>query len=128
MSILQREAELEEIVRLVGLDALSPENRLLMDTAKSIREDYLHQNAFHEVDTYTSSKKSYLMLKVILYFYHEALRYIKTHNIIVKDIIGLKVKEKIARMKYIAEKDINEIEKLKDQIDNELKELSKQYE
>jgi len=68
MSILQREAELEEIVRLVGLDALSPENRLLMDTAKSIREDYLHQNAFHEVDTYTSYKKIVFNVKVIYIF------------------------------------------------------------
>jgi len=90
MSILQREAELEEIVRLVGLDALSPENRLLMDTAKSIREDYLHQNAFHEIDTYTSSRKSKYMLEVILYFHDEAMKYLK-QNIPVKEIIALDV-------------------------------------
>jgi len=70
MRILQEEAELEEIVRLVGVDALSPSDRLTLEAAKSIREDYLHQNAFHEVDTYTSLNKQYRMLKLILGFYY----------------------------------------------------------
>lgn len=126
MAVLQREAELEEIVRLVGLDALSPENRLLMDTAKSIREDYLHQNAFHEIDTYTSSKKSKYMIEIILYFHDEAIKYLK-QNIPVKEIIALDVKEKIARMKYIEEKDVDKILDIKKEIDKQLKELASKY-
>ncbi len=61
MTLLQEEAELEEIVKMVGMDALSPSDRLKMEAARSIREDFLHQNSFHEVDTYTSLKKQYMM-------------------------------------------------------------------
>jgi V/A-type H+-transporting ATPase subunit A len=71
MRVLQEEAELEEIVRLVGVDALSSAERLTLEAAKSIREDYLHQNAFHEVDTYTSLRKQYRMLKLIMAFYYK---------------------------------------------------------
>ncbi|HDH63282.1 MAG TPA: V-type ATP synthase subunit A, partial [Firmicutes bacterium] len=73
MELLEREAELEEIVRLVGIDALSPKDRLVLEGAKSIREDFLHQNAYHEIDTYTSLKKQYLMLKLILFFYDKSV-------------------------------------------------------
>ena len=69
MRVLQEEAALDEIVRLVGMDALSAKDRLTMETAKIIREDYLHQNAFHEVDTYTSLKKQFLMLRLIYTFH-----------------------------------------------------------
>ena len=102
MRILQEEASLDEIVRLVGMDALSPYDRLTMETAKSIREDYLHQNAFHEIDTYTSLEKQKLMLKLILEYNrlgHEALE----KNVDIKDILDLSVKEQIGRAKYIPE-------------------------
>ena len=72
MSLLQEEAELEEIVQMVGMDALSPTDRLKMEAARSIREDFLHQNSFHEIDTYTSLKKQYLMMKLVLAFYDQA--------------------------------------------------------
>ncbi len=107
MRILQEEARLDEIVRLVGIDALSPKDRLTMEAAKSIREDYLHQNAFHEVDTYASLKKQNLMLKLILGFYHlgvEALENGKSLD----DILALPVRESIGRSKYIEETDIDE--------------------
>ncbi len=126
MTILQKESELEEIVRLVGLDALSSENRVFMDTAKSIREDYLHQNAFHEVDTYTSSAKSYAMLSIILFFHDEAINLVKA-DIPVKDIINLEVKEMIARMKYIEEKEIDKILKIKEEIVSQMQNLKNKY-
>ena len=69
MSLLQEEAELNEIVQMVGMDALSAPDRLKMEAARSIREDFLHQNSFHEVDTYTSLEKQYLMMKLVLKFY-----------------------------------------------------------
>ena len=72
MSLLQEEAELDEIVKMVGMDALSPTDRLKMEAARSIREDFLHQNSFHEIDTYTSLRKQYLMMKLVLAFYEEA--------------------------------------------------------
>ena len=104
MRILQEEASLDEIVRLVGMDALSPYDRLTMETAKSIREDYLHQNAFHEIDTYTSLEKQKLMLKLILEYNrlgHEALE----KNVDIEDILDLSVKEQIGRAKYIPEEE-----------------------
>ena len=104
MRILQEEASLDEIVRLVGMDALSSYDRLTMETAKSIREDYLHQNAFHEIDTYTSLEKQKLMLKLILEYNrlgHEALE----KNVDIEDILDLSVKEQIGRAKYIPEEE-----------------------
>ncbi len=68
MTLLQEEAELEEIVKMVGMDALSPGDRLKMEAARSIREDFLHQNSFHEVDTYTSLKNSTMMMRLVLLF------------------------------------------------------------
>ncbi len=126
MTLLQKEAELEEIVRLVGLDALSPENRLIMDTAKALREDYLHQNAFHEIDTYTSATKAKAMLKNILYFHTESAKYLK-QNVLIKDIINLDVKEDIARMKNVPEDEISKISDIKTKIDKSLKELGEKY-
>jgi len=78
MSLLEQEAELLEIVRLVGAEALSPQDRLALETSRSIREDFLHQNAFHEVDTYTSMDKQYEMLKTVLHFHKQALAAIET--------------------------------------------------
>lgn len=109
MKILQEEAQLDEIVRLVGMDALSPVNRLTMETAKAIREDYLHQDAFHEVDTYASLNKQYNMLKLILEFHklgNEAL----DKNVDIEDIIELPIKEQIGRAKYIEENELNKFD------------------
>ena len=103
MSILQEEANLNEIVRLVGMDALSGKDKITMDTAKSVREDYLHQNAFHETDTYTSLDKQFRMLKLILTA-DELARDALDKNVDVEDILALDVKEKIGRSKYIEEK------------------------
>lgn len=102
MAVLQQEAELEEIVRLVGIDALSWDDRLSMEVARSIREDYLHQNAFDEVDTYTSPKKQYLMLKLIMLFSelgHDAI----SKGVMLSDLLSLPVRDKIAKAKLISE-------------------------
>ncbi|HOB64950.1 MAG TPA: V-type ATP synthase subunit A, partial [Clostridia bacterium] len=116
MSILQEEAALDEIVRLVGMDALSPRDKLTMDTAKSIREDYLHQNAFHEVDTYASLHKQHRMLKLILEC-HDLSASALEKNVDIEDILEMPVKEKIGRSKYIRETDLHEF----DAIETELK-------
>ena len=99
MMLLQEEAELEEIVKMVGMDALSPEDRLKMEAARSIREDYLHQNSFHEIDTYTSVRKQYLMMKLVLAFYEDALEALDD-GASIEDLLALKVREKIGRFKY----------------------------
>lgn len=106
MSLLHDESELEEIVKLVGMDALSPTDRLKMETARSIREDFLHQLAFHEVDTYTSLKKQLYMMKLILAFYDICLEAIDK-NASVENLVGLPVREKIGRFKYVKEDDID---------------------
>lgn len=111
MRFLQEEAELEEIVRLVGVDALSPKDQLTMETARSIREDYLHQNAFHEVDTYTSLQKQYLMMKAIIKF-DEVARLQMEQGISIKKILADPLREQIARIKYLAETDLAKIEAL----------------
>jgi len=126
MNILQQEAELEEIVRLVGLDALSPENRLVMETARSIREDFLHQNAFHEVDTFTSFDKQYKMLKLILEFHKKSLLAL-AENVSILDISNLPVREKIARAKFLEEKQLQEFEEIEKTIETEINDLIKQY-
>jgi len=104
MGLLTREAELEEIVRLVGVDALSTTDRLTMQIAKIIREDFLHQNAFHEVDTYTSLGKQFLMLEVILEYYHR-VREAVAAGANFDELIALPVLEQIARAKYVTEED-----------------------
>lgn len=122
MSLLQEEASLNEIVRLVGMDALSGRDKLTMDTAKSIREDYLHQNAFHEVDTYASLDKQYRMLKLIL-LADELGRGALEKNVDIEDILALPVKEKIGRSKYIEEKDISEFDNIEAELRREFTEL-----
>ena len=109
MMILQEEASLDEIVRLVGIDALSPKDRLIMETAKSVREDYLHQNAFHEVDTYASLDKRLRMMELILGWYHLGLDALD-NGIEVEDWLELSVKEKIGRAKYIPEAELSKFE------------------
>ena len=111
MRILQEEAQLEEIVRLVGMDALSPKDRLTMETAKSIREDYLHQNAFHEVETYASLTKQFKLMQLILLNYrlcNEAL----DKNVDIEDILQLEVKDKIGRAKYISEDELDKFDEI----------------
>jgi V/A-type H+-transporting ATPase subunit A len=122
LALLQQEAELEEIVRLVGLDALSPDNRLIMETAKSIREDFLHQNAFHEIDTYSSYKKMVKLMDIILHF-HELADDALRNDMSILDIASLPIREDIARAKYVREENLSEYDKLKDKITKSFQEL-----
>ncbi len=122
MEILQKEAELEEIVKLVGMDALSAKDRLILEVAGSVREDYLHQNAFHEVDAYTPLKKQYLMMKLILRFYDMAKEAVDSGADIEK-ISDMESRESIGRLKY------TENDKLSDEyksIEKRLKDEMKQ--
>jgi V/A-type H+-transporting ATPase subunit A len=122
MSLLEQEAELLEIVRLVGAEALSPQDRLALQTARSIREDFLHQNAFHKVDTYTSMLKQYEMLKTILHFHSQALAAIDA-GVETPEIFKLVVREEIARAKYIPESDVEKIAKIRETIEEQMKNL-----
>ena len=122
MTILQEEAALDEIVRLVGMDALSSKDRLTMETAKIIREDYLHQNAFDDIDTYTSMHKQFLMLKIIYEFDTRAREAIANYAS-VSDILASKSKEKIGRAKYIPEENISEFDEILKLINTEMKAL-----
>ena len=108
MKLLQEEAELEEIVRLVGVDALSASDRLTLEAAKSIREDYLHQNAFHDVDTYTSLNKQYRMLKLIMGFYYKSKKALEA-GASIKDLFNLPVRERIGRAKYTPEEEVDSV-------------------
>ena len=123
MRILQEEASLDEIVRLVGMDALSPDDRLTMETAKSIREDYLHQNAFHEVDTYSSLEKQGKMLRAILTF-HRLAGDALDKNVDIEDIVDLPVREQIGRAKYIPEEESYKFDDLTAEIKKEIFSLS----
>jgi V/A-type H+-transporting ATPase subunit A len=122
MSLLEQESELREIVRLVGAEALSPRDRLALETARSIREDYLHQNAFHAVDTYTSLEKQYEMLKTVLHFHHAGLSAIEA-GVETAEIARLGVREDIARAKYIPQGEIDKIREIRTKIDNEMRQL-----
>ena len=106
MTLLQEEAELNEIVQMVGMDALSPTDRLKMEASRSIREDFLHQNSFHEIDTYTSLEKQYLMMKLVIGYYNEGVKALD-NGADIKDLIDLSVREDIGRFKYTEEKDID---------------------
>jgi V/A-type H+-transporting ATPase subunit A len=108
MKILQEEAELEEIVRLVGVDALSSGDRLTLEAAKSIREDYLHQNAFHDVDTYTSLHKQYKMLQLIMAFYYKGKQAIEA-GVDIKSLFDMPVRERIGRAKYTPEEQVDAV-------------------
>lgn len=107
MSLLQDEAELEEIVKMVGMDALSPTDRLKMEAARSIREDFLHQNSFHDIDTYTSLRKQFLMIKLVLAFYHESKKAME-EGALIQGLLKMPVRERIGRFKYITEDKIEE--------------------
>ena len=120
MALLQEEAELDEIVKLVGMDALSASDRLKMETARSIREDFLHQLAFHEVDTYTSLKKQLLMMRLILAFYDMSVDAL-AKGASIDEIVKLPVREQIGRFKYVEEKDIDmSFDKITKELQSEL--------
>ena len=120
MRVLQEEARLDEIVRLVGMDALSPTDRMTMECAKSIREDYLHQNAFHETDTYTSLSKQYKMLGLILGWYKASLAAL-ARGADRDEVLAVSAREKIGRAKYVEEENVVEIDaaakEIKEQLD-----------
>ncbi len=122
MTTLQEEAALDEIVRLVGMDALSSRDRLVMETAKMIREDYLHQNAFHEVDTYTSMHKQLLMLRLIYEFYRLSEEAVRAY-VALDDILASPFKERIGRAKYIPETELSEFDAIFDEMNAQIKAL-----
>ena len=120
MTLLQEEAELEEIVKMVGMDALSPSDRLKMEAARSIREDFLHQNSFHEVDTYTSLKKQHMMMKLVTAFYEKAVEALNQGALLQK-LINMPVREQIGRFKYVTEDKLDaEYEKVSEQLHVEI--------
>ena len=123
IQILQEEAELEEIVRLVGADSLSAKDRLTLETAKSIREDFLHQNAFHETDTFTSIAKQGRMLRLIRDFYRLGLNALMS-GADFSQLINLPVREKIGRSKYIAEEDMAQFDAVAAQLKREIRALN----
>ncbi len=106
MALLQDEAELEEIVKLVGMDALSAGDRLKLEAARSIREDYLHQNAFHETDTYTSLHKQITMMRLVLAYYDKASDAL-ANGAGIERLVSLPVRESIGRFKYVEEKKVD---------------------
>lgn len=108
MSLLQEEAELEEIVKMVGMDALSAGDRLKMEAARSIREDFLHQNSFHEIDTYTSLKKQHMMMNLVIAFYEKAVEALGDGASLQK-LISLPVREQIGRFKYTLEENLDAV-------------------
>ena len=107
MTLLQEEAELEEIVKMVGMDALSPTDRLKMEAARSIREDFLHQNSFHEVDTYTSLKKQHMMMRLVNAFYERSVAALG-EGASLRKLISMPVREQIGRFKYVTEDKLDE--------------------
>jgi V/A-type H+-transporting ATPase subunit A len=120
MGLLQEEASLDEIVKMVGMDALSPADRLKMEAARSIREDYLHQNSFHEIDTYTSLKKQLLLMRLVVAYYEKSQEALSqgTH---INHLIGLEVREEIGRYKYTEEDKIEQtFQEIMDKLDAQI--------
>ena len=122
MNLLEQEAELIEIVRLVGAESISAKDRMALETAKSIREDYLHQNAFHEIDTYSSIDKQFELLKTVLHFHDQGLAAIEA-GAETKDIFDLDVRIEIARASFIPEDEIEKIADIRNTIDEQMKAL-----
>ncbi len=123
LRILEEESELEEVVRLVGVDSLSASDRLTLLVARILREDFLHQNAFHDVDTSTSIDKQYKMLKAIHYFHQQAKDYIE-RGAEIDEIENMEVLDRIARMRYLKEEEADKIEEIKKEIENEISSLT----
>ena len=122
MALLQEEAKLQEIVRLVGRDSLSEYDQLKLEITKSLREDFLQQNAFHEVDTYCSLPKQFKMLKLILSFYNEAQRGLK-EGVYLDEILALPAREKITRAKNISEKELDSFDKIEEEVKEAISKL-----
>ncbi len=123
MSLLQEESELEEIVKMVGMDALSPIDRLKMEASRSIREDFLHQNSFHDVDTYTSLRKQLLMMDLVLAFFTESKKALE-QGVSVQGLIKMEVREKIGRFKYVVNDNIEtEHKAIREELANEISSL-----
>ena len=120
--LLEEEAELQEIARLVGVESLSAKDRLILESARSIREDFLHQNAFHPQDTYTSQRKQYLMLRTILHFHNSAQKVLE--EVSLDKILSLPIREKIAKLKYLPEEDTGILESYVE-VGNAFKDLGK---
>lgn len=122
MTLLQEEAELDEIVKMVGMDALSAGDRLKMEAARSIREDFLHQNSFHDVDTYTPLHKQFLMMELIMAFYEESAQAL-AGGASIRNILNMPIREKIGRFKYVLPENVDEeYEKISRELDKELQE------
>ena len=122
MNLLQQEADLKEIARLVGTDALSDNDRLILETTKSIREDFLHQNAFDPVDTYTSFDKQYSMLRIILDQHHKCLEALEK-GVDLDDIIALPIQEEIGRMRDVPEDQLDKFDELTQKMINQIEGL-----
>ncbi|RLG58489.1 MAG: V-type ATP synthase subunit A, partial [Candidatus Hydrothermarchaeota archaeon] len=123
MALLQKEAELQEIVQLVGPDALPERERITLEGARVIREDFLQQNAFHEVDSFCSPKKQFKMLKIMIHFYDKCLEAV-TRGLPAKQIAELEVKDDIARLKYVEEDKIDDaIAEIEKKIEEQINEL-----
>ncbi|MBC7246984.1 MAG: V-type ATP synthase subunit A [Actinobacteria bacterium] len=119
MGILQREAELQEVVRLIGIEALSDQERLIMETAKSLREDFLQQNAFDDADAFTSLMKQFRLLKLIMTYHRLATRELEKGRP-VEELIDLPVQEEIARAKFIPEEEMERFDRLEEKVAEQL--------
>ena len=120
MTIHQEEAEINEIVQMEGMDALSPTDRLKIEAARSIRADFLHQNSFHEIDTYTPLRKQYLMMKLVLAFYEKTVDALNK-GADMNALIAMPVREKIGRYKYTTDADIeSEYKNVEEELDKEV--------
>jgi V/A-type H+-transporting ATPase subunit A len=125
MALLQKEAELQEIVQLVGKDSLPEKEQAILDATKMLREDYLQQSAFHEIDTFATMKKQNLMLNSILQFHDRALAAVDA-GVQLKQIEDMKIREEISRMKEIPEEEVeNKIKKINETVESEFDKLVK---
>ena len=125
MALLQKESELQEIVKLVGPDALPPRERGLLESARMIREDFLQQSAFHEVDTFCPGKKQYEMLRLILKF-SDQIQDAVSKNVHIDDVINMKARENLARMKTVSNKQIDKkFQEIEKELDKEFNSLVK---
>ena len=123
MSLLQDEADLNEIVKMVGMDALSPQDRLKMEAARSIREDFLHQNSFDEIDTYTSLNKQYCMMKLVYAFYEGGVKALQD-GASIGNIVSMETRERIGRFKYTPETEVDaEYKKVLDELQKEFADI-----
>jgi V/A-type H+-transporting ATPase subunit A len=120
LRLLQQEAELEEIVRLVGVESLSFKERFVLEITRSIREDFLQQNAFVDIDTFTTLRKQYLMMKVILSYYQEGMKALD-QGYSLKEILAIPARERIARMKFVPEEELSKLENLIAEIQDQVK-------